>query len=45
MPAPHDIPDEAPPILGSWRNVYFAVLFYLAGVIGVFYWFTRHFAQ
>jgi hypothetical protein len=40
----HDIPDEKPPVLGEWRNVYVFVLIYLACVISIFYWFTRHFA-
>ena len=42
---PHDqIPDEPPPILGAWPRVYAVVLVYLAAVIAIFYWFTRHFA-
>jgi hypothetical protein len=36
-----DVPDEAPPFLRSWKRVYIAVLFYLAGIIAVFYLFTR----
>jgi hypothetical protein len=39
----HDTPDEAPPMLRRWRNVYIL----LAGVLlllGLFlYWFTKHF--
>jgi hypothetical protein len=42
---PHgQIPDEPPPILGTWPRVYTVVLIYLAAVIAIFYWFTRHFA-
>ena len=36
--------DDPPPVLGTWRRVYFAVVFYLACLIGAFYWFTVHFA-
>lgn len=38
------IPDEPPPILGTWPRVYTAVLIYLAFVILAFYIFTRHYA-
>jgi hypothetical protein len=41
MPKPRDVSDEPPPFLGTWRRVYVAVLIYLAGLIGVFYLFTR----
>jgi hypothetical protein len=34
-------PDEPPPFLRTWRRVYIAVLIYLAGIIVVFYLFTR----
>jgi hypothetical protein len=34
-------PDGAPPFLGTWKRVYVAVLIYLAGLISVFYLFTR----
>ena len=45
MPAdPHNIPDEPPPILGTWPKVYTVVLFYLAAVISLFYVFTKAFA-
>lgn len=36
-----DLPDEPPPFLGSWRNVYVFVLVYEALVITLFYIFTR----
>jgi hypothetical protein len=36
-----DVPDEAPPFLGTWKRVYIAVLFYLAAIIAVFYLFTQ----
>jgi hypothetical protein len=39
-----EMPDEPPPFLGSWRNVYVAVLIYLALIIISFYAFTRAFA-
>ena len=34
---------EPPPILGRWRNVYIAVMGWLAFLILVFYAFTRYF--
>jgi hypothetical protein len=37
----HDVPDEAPPFLRTWRRVYFAILVYLVIVIIAFYLFTR----
>ena len=33
--------DEPPPFLGTWKRVYTVVVFYLACVISLFYWFTR----
>ena len=36
-----DVPDEAPPFLRSWKRVYIAVVCYLAGIITLFYLFTR----
>jgi hypothetical protein len=39
-----ELPDEPPPFLGTWRNVYIVVLAYLACVITLFYVFTRAFA-
>ena len=45
MPADRSqIPDDPPPILGSWRNVYTAILLYLAFIIVSFYVFTRIFS-
>jgi hypothetical protein len=41
MPEPRDVPDEAPPFLGTWRRIYAAVLIYLVAIISVFYAFTR----
>jgi hypothetical protein len=42
VPIPQkEMPDEPPPFLGSWRNVYIFVLCYLAMVITLFYIFTR----
>jgi hypothetical protein len=38
------IPDEPPPILGTWPRVYLFVLCYLAAVIFAFYAFTVYFA-
>lgn len=38
------IPDEPPPVLGTWPRVYAFVLVYLAVVILAFYLFTVHFA-
>lgn len=36
-----ETPDEPPPFLGTWRRIYTAVLIYLAGIITLFYLFTR----
>ena len=41
MPELRDVPDEAPPFLGTWRRVYTAVLIYLGALIFAFYLFTR----
>jgi hypothetical protein len=38
------LPDEPPPFLGSWKNVYIAVLIYLVVIIVSFYVFMRAFA-
>jgi hypothetical protein len=35
--------EEPPPILGTWRRLYTAVLVYLAVLIVLFYVFTRSF--
>jgi hypothetical protein len=45
MPADRShVPDDPPPILGSWRNVYTAILIYLTFIIVSFYVFTRIFS-
>ncbi len=36
--------DEPPPLLGTWRRLYSAVLAYLVFLILLFYVFTRAFA-
>ncbi len=41
MPELREVPDEAPPFLGTWRRVYVAILIYLCFVIAAFYLFTR----
>lgn len=33
-------PEEPPPFLGSWRNVYVFVICYVACLIGAFYLFS-----
>ncbi|MEM6957708.1 MAG: hypothetical protein AAF411_06585 [Myxococcota bacterium] len=33
--------EDKPPILGSWRNIYAAVLLILVMWISLFYWITR----
>lgn len=40
----HQMPDEPPPFLGRWRNVYIFVLTYLVCIISLCYLFTRVFA-
>ena len=37
----HDVPDESPPFLRTWRRVYVATLIYLVLIIFAFYWFTE----
>jgi hypothetical protein len=36
-----EVPDEAPPFLGTWRRVYVAILIYLVVIVSAFYVFTR----
>ena len=43
QPERHDILDEPPPFLGSWRRVYAAILVYLGLIIAASYVFTRAF--
>jgi hypothetical protein len=38
------MPDDPPPILGTWKRLYIFVLCFLAAVIALFYAFTRFFA-
>jgi hypothetical protein len=47
MPDPEIRPviDEPPPFLGRWRNVYIAVVCYLAILIFSFYLFTQVFGH
>lgn len=37
-------PEEDAPFLGSWRNIYAAVLLYLAGLILLCHLFTEHYS-
>jgi hypothetical protein len=37
----HDVPDEPPPFLGTWKRVYIGVLLYLVAIISAFYLFTQ----
>ena len=41
IPDRKQMPDEPPPFLGCWRNVYIFVLTWLACVITLLYIFTR----
>ena len=34
-------PDEPPPLLGRWRNLYVFVLVELALLVALFHWLTR----
>ncbi len=36
-------PEEPPPILGTWRRLYAAVIVYLAALIALFFVFGRSF--
>ena len=40
-PAPRPELDDAPPLLGSWRNIYFFVLGSLVTFIALFWALTR----
>jgi hypothetical protein len=40
---PQAQPEEPPPVGGSWRNLYAAVLLNLAALVVLFYLFTRAF--
>lgn len=37
------IVDDPPPFLGTWNNVYLAIVLYLALLIAVFGWFSMAF--
>jgi hypothetical protein len=41
---PASVPDDPPPVLGTWARVYLFVLCYLALLIALFYLFTRRLA-
>jgi hypothetical protein len=41
MPELREVPDEAPPFLGTWRRVYIGILIYLVVIIIASYLFTR----
>ena len=41
MPELREVPDEAPPFLGTWRRVYIGILVYLVVIIIALYLFTR----
>ena len=41
MPELREVPNEPPPLLGTWRRVYIGVLVYLFVIVTVFYVFTR----
>ena len=38
------IPDDPPPFLGTWRNIYIGILIYLVLLIVSFYLFTQAFS-
>ena len=41
----NEMPDEGPPIPGTWPRVYAAVLVYVAALIFLFWLFARAFAE
>ncbi|WP_224364570.1 hypothetical protein [Hyalangium versicolor] len=43
-PAPRPEMDDAPPVLGSWRNIYLFVLGTLALLVALFWALTRAYA-
>jgi hypothetical protein len=42
-PRSHDTDDEPPPLLGTWRRLYTAVVIYLVLLITLFTWFSASF--
>jgi hypothetical protein len=38
------LPEDPPPLLGTWRRLYFAVIAWLVCLISIFYLFARSFA-
>jgi len=38
-------PEDAPPVLGTWRRIYIFVLCYLAFIVAGLYVFTRVFSS
>jgi hypothetical protein len=42
-PREREVRDDPPPFLGRWPRLYAAVIAYLAGLIALFYLFTRAF--
>jgi hypothetical protein len=36
--------EDAPPVLGTWRRLYFVVIAWLIFLIAIFYLFARRFA-
>ena len=43
-PVPSQPPDDPPPLLGTWRRLYLAVIGWLLFLILAFYLFARRFA-
>ena len=40
----HEPPEDAPPVLGTWRRLYAVVIAWLVVLIAIFYLFARRFA-
>lgn len=36
--------EDRPPILGTWKKLYFLLMVHLVVLIALFYWFTRYFS-
>lgn len=44
LDAAPDADDERPPVLDSWKQIYYIVLLFHAILVGLFYWFSQTFS-
>jgi hypothetical protein len=43
-PLKREAADEPPPFLGTWDNIYIAIVVYVGVLIALFYWFSQAFS-